>query len=406
MGSIRNNISSISFWVGSLIFGFYSIIMLLAVNFFGLQVSYTTTVSSRITLAFLILIIILRSKPLRMMLTDKLVILFWGLWILRLLYDGYLQSENILSHEPSYYFFLSIFFAIIPFFGGKYIQNLKYVKNGIIYSSVIFCLIILVMFNQFIGSEVRLGVDEDSISPLVLSYTASLVIGYFLVELLLNRFKLKHLIYVVLAIPAFGLGASKGGVFAIVLSVAITLYVYKKIKLKYLFAFAMLIVFIQNASFFGMSTLTQRFESAFNDYSGQSSKKDAREVLWNQAVENIYNSPITGDFIEVKKGRIGSAYPHNIIVEAAMSTGFIGGILMIVICFITFRRALFLVKISKEYIWILVIYTQAFAQNMVSGNLYSAATWFWFMVGLVNYKYIVIKNTVINEKKGFKNKLI
>lgn len=405
MKSIRSNISSLSFWVGSLIFGLYSIIMLLTINFFGPQISYTATVFSKVILAFLIALVIFRSKALKMFLTDRLVILFWVFWMLRLFHDGYLQTEIMLSNDPSYFFLLSIFFSIIPFLGGKYVQNLFYVKNGIMYSSIIFCLIIVILFNQYIGADVRLGIDEDSVSPLVLSYTASIVIGYFSIELLLNRFKLKHLLYISLAFPAFGLGASKGSVFALILSVGITLFAYKKIKLRYLLAGALVIVFIQNPAFLGLGTLANRFDSALEDYSGQSAQKDAREVIWDQAIENIYNSPILGDFIEVRKNSVGSAYPHNIIIEAIMSTGFIGGVLLIAICLITLQRAFFLAKMSKEYIWILVVYTQAFAQNMVSGNLYSAATWFWFMVGLINYKYVLIQNSEKRRIKWYKQVL-
>ena len=103
-----------------------------------------------------------------------------------------------------------------------------------------------------------------------------------------------------------------------------------------------------------------------------------RTVSFNGAINQFLNSPFTGDGIEE---RLTNFYPHNVVLEAFMATGVLGGLLFTAILWKVIFRSYYLIK-NIEYSWIGLIAVEQVAGAMMSGSLMQSYT-MWCLVGLV-----------------------
>ena len=113
---------------------------------------------------------------------------------------------------------------------------------------------------------------------------------------------------------------------------------------------------------------------------GQST--DARGDLVGKSFELFsenWHNTIFGYGVEIPN----EGYPHNIIVEAFLSTGIIGGCIFSLICLVAFMRAVDLVMSHDPWAWVAVLYVQSFLMALSSGSLYGSAA-FWYMLFAVN----------------------
>jgi hypothetical protein len=303
-----------------------------------------------------------------------LFILFWSFYFIKvLLHDS---STLRLSRNWFEYIFYAINFCILPFLMFSTINFIK-LKNNIlrsfIFSGFLLGLISLYLYKDLLVSGVgRIsmakysGFEEQTLSPLALSYGGALTLMLCIFEIIYNKSKTRsYKIYlyftITLSLIMFFLGASRGSLVAIVFSVPLfVFYGSAKNKFKFFIAFILSIpVLVYGAIKTGSSIFARTAETAETGDNG-------RSLLWNQALTEFSNYPILGGRIEF------DIYPHNFIIETLMSTGLLGALLILTIVFGGFVRINRLVKIDKNYIWVYIIFIQGFTQHLFTGALYFA----------------------------------
>jgi hypothetical protein len=106
-----------------------------------------------------------------------------------------------------------------------------------------------------------------------------------------------------------------------------------------------------------------------------------REAMGTRAIEEFEAHPLLGD--EIIEETYGE-YPHNILIEAFMATGFFGGFLFLLLWarggYVALRFAG-----DKEYGWLAVVFLEQIALQLSSGSLFvSSDVWavFAIFVGL------------------------
>ena len=110
--------------------------------------------------------------------------------------------------------------------------------------------------------------------------------------------------------------------------------------------------------------------------------EEARVSLWASAWEEFLGSPLLGAGLEDPSH---SGYPHNIIVEAFMSTGILGGVCLLVLVGWATTVACCLVLFDGERGWLGLVGLQVLVWAMFSGALYATPeTWsmLGFLIGL------------------------
>lgn len=104
-----------------------------------------------------------------------------------------------------------------------------------------------------------------------------------------------------------------------------------------------------------------------------------REISFHGAWEQFLRNPMTGDALEE---RITGFYPHNIVLEALMATGVVGGGALLVAIGMGLKHCVTLLRAQTGYGWIAILYVQYLIGSQTSGAVYTATT-FWALHGAV-----------------------
>lgn len=110
---------------------------------------------------------------------------------------------------------------------------------------------------------------------------------------------------------------------------------------------------------------------------------------------DFISSPILGSRIE--ESQFGG-YPHNIILEALMGTGVLGGALLFVLLATLFFKAACVYRAMPVYGWVCVLFVQHLVAAQVSGAVYTV-NYLWMTAG------VLIGLTLRKKLIGDNNKL-
>lgn len=220
--------------------------------------------------------------------------------------------------------------------------------------------------------------ESEIISPLALAYGAalnlSLIIPYY--KIYANRkfiTKIYLVLNCILSLLIFALGATRGALIALILSILYYIFSAKGSKVKNVIITAIFIpIFIYIMDLSG-SNLISRTSNTINE--GDSSGRDS---LWTATINEFTTYPIFGGRIEVS-----GIYPHNIFLEVAMSMGIIGLFLFLWLIIGSIKKVNLLKNEFK--IIITIIFINAISQHMFTGAFWGSILLF-FSLGLMNSK--------------------
>jgi O-antigen ligase len=109
------------------------------------------------------------------------------------------------------------------------------------------------------------------------------------------------------------------------------------------------------------------------------SSTTVREALITRSLREFEDHPLYGCCINVPGYHL---YPHNIVVESFLATGFLGGVPLVTAILIACWRAIGLVRNRSELAWIGLLFLQYLIGALASGSLYSSYV-FWSLLGIV-----------------------
>jgi hypothetical protein len=123
---------------------------------------------------------------------------------------------------------------------------------------------------------------------------------------------------------------------------------------------------------------------------------DSVRMEWLQtSQELIGNNLILGYGLELP----GIGYPHNVLVEAFLATGVLGGLIFTIIYLYSIIKAISLVMNQwEQWGWLGLIYIQYAIAVIVSGSLYSSTS-FWYLLFAVISRHS-IKRAIPSNKGG------
>lgn len=156
------------------------------------------------------------------------------------------------------------------------------------------------------------------------------------------------------------LGAAASGSRGPFLSLAVcVLIILTQLKFRAIVLIAVLLMFFVLFGLFidfdNVYILSRVKTSMFED--------DARSQIFSDA----YHAFLDNIFIGV--GYPFDAYPHNIVLEAFMSSGIFGGVLMVATLSIGVMASFRVLK-NKNFSWVSLLFIQYLLFSMVSGSIY------------------------------------
>lgn len=104
-----------------------------------------------------------------------------------------------------------------------------------------------------------------------------------------------------------------------------------------------------------------------------------RQESFYGAFQQFLGSPLIGDALEEKTTNF---YPHNILLEALMATGLVGGLPFLALIYRALGRAHQLVSRNAPTGWIALLFFQYFIGAQFSGAIY-INTVFWMLLGML-----------------------
>lgn len=323
-------------------------------------------------------------------------VLFWFIYIISVI--RYCMFDNLPTSVAIDIIGYSLIYSIIPFFFYSFKGFNLYLndsKNAIILSGIILSVISFFQYwGDFISTGVSrlgnvvysLGDDYKYLSDLALSYSASIIMGLTLFNIIFLRlnFKVKmfNLVGLLIAIIPFLLGASRGSVISLVFPFIFILGLKSKLSLvKRISIFLIIIITGFFVYFFadkiGSSVFTRTFNITSDIESGNDSA--ARLDIWYTSIIQFINSPLLGDYILNRKWNF---YPHNLFIEVLMATGLIGFIPFVILIYKAFIKCFWIIKHNVKDTWVSIIFLQGFIMSSFSGSI-SDNIVFWAGMGLV-----------------------
>lgn len=383
---INNYFLQIIFFLGFL--GFY-VVLLLMFNAGKGDLSRQLTIPMRAVIggsSILLFVFNLKNEPPHL----KWFYYFVLIYLIRVFIDYNLNKFFYISYKELFFYFSS--FVIIPFIGLSKIDynkvNIKKIYLIFLISALLFSSLSIILYGKYIGQVNRLSTGttgEETISPLILSYCGTLIIGVVSSYLLFGKNKSKlikglSLIVIILAIIPFFLGASRGSIFAIFFPFIIMALTSISISniLKYSILFIFIVISLIYLDEYLDSGLLNRFmgTSEAIETGGSSA---GRLGMWKISIYQFIDFPYLGDKLNTNNINF---YPHNIFLEVLQTTGVIGAVPFFVLTFKALIASYKIFKYHKQLSWVPVIFLQSIMKHMFSGALYTAS-WFWISMAVV-----------------------
>jgi O-antigen ligase len=320
-----------------------------------------------------------------------LTALFWLLYIARLIWSCYFSNVSLRLPGDDYIYY-AVGGCLIPMIAFFRVMDDK--SSAVAYWSLLVSSgagtgICVLVYRSLIGTEfIRLGMSGDvSLSPLQVAYLGSTIIVLATYDILYRQegFRLRSfrlllsLLFLATGFLALVIGASKGALLdtlvCILAAVAGRLYVKRFVASSIIiFAMALLFPLLAGLTEILGSGLVDRLRDTSAEYG-----PGGRIALVTDAVSEFAQSPIFGSGIEVESLR---SYPHNVIVEAFLTTGIFGGTLFFGLCVWAILRSMRILVVDPNHGWIALLFILNFVFSLVSGALY--LSWaFWFSYAAV-----------------------
>ncbi|MBE9028904.1 O-antigen ligase family protein [filamentous cyanobacterium LEGE 11480] len=137
------------------------------------------------------------------------------------------------------------------------------------------------------------------------------------------------------------------------------------------------------------SSIVDRFANPFIDYTdAYNSDFVSRGDLGNAALAAFMEHPFLGSSLELSDNL---GYPHNVILEAFMSTGLFGGMIFAACYIYGMVKSMYLIVCSRSaWQWLGLLYIQYGIGVLSSGSLYGSNV-FWYLlfavIGLRRFKF-------------------
>jgi hypothetical protein len=329
----------------------------------------------------------------------NIIFIFAFVYSLRFVYEGY--GKQLFFGDYTYYFSFWFLICLIPGMGfllidrNKPIQYLK-ISYLALFSISILMISKISILKESTGSEQAGRLSGEALNPISLGAFGStlILISFYLlivarpkrmVDLL--KLRISHLMLLTCIFSVFSgcylliSAASRGPIIATLIGFLILLVVAVRKSFPiaisalfsgYVIVSSFILPYIQGE---GMANL-DRLSSFGDSYEG--SRTDLIEVTLRLIFENCYSFFI-GYGIEIP----GYGYPHNILLESFLSTGFFGGCLFSLACMITLWRSLKLLLGHSPWGWLGLLFIQNMILSLFSGSLYGSSG-FWYLLFSVN----------------------
>lgn len=331
---------------------------------------------------------------------------YFTLFLIRIIIDLYFREIEIsASYSRASYLIYALGLCFLLSYSFCYIEKI----NFDLVSKVFFLTLGLVLCLSLVYNSV-LNIDEASTQRShgaanigALSY-GQLGVSFFLMSLhffTINQKKTYRLLLIggmTLGLLIIFLASSRSPLVSLLIC-SITYLLIQKGAVKGLFVFLLLCLPIY-IFWDEILVLTSNFHSSFIQRvisAIEGGDSSGRDIIYEQGMKQFGENPIFGSSFLIEKGVFRGIYPHNLILESLMATGFVGTCFLIRWLYGLFKTGYTVIAAKDTYAWIPLLFFQYFIFGMFSKSIY-ANTNLWYFAFLLLYlnakrkKNVYVKN--------------
>jgi hypothetical protein len=349
----------------------------------------------------------------------KILFIFFTVYLLRVTYDLYFSPySNSLKFEfpeKATFFLYIIGITLIPMISILTIINIDLLKLA----RYFFYLTLLAIVFALINNNVNFNeVVEDRLSANTtlssISYGQLGVTGFILALYLWSQVKTKveivlYIIGGILSLYTIVIAGSRSPFVVLLICTSLVLLYFrsKNIVSKFfsralllIIAFSIVVLPGDILKLIGRysSTSENRISNTFNKSADQFS---GRDFLYEDALNQFFESPVIGTTFVLNRGSGAGWYPHNVILEAFMALGIIGGLVYLYLTYNALRNSFFLLKYFKNTSWLSLIFIEIVIVSTFSGSLYGTySLWIMMFLLLVSPNYYKKKSRLKNRQNA------
>lgn len=316
----------------------------------------------------------------RMNRTTWLLTVFWAMLLLRLFYDLEIRSDFFLL--PGESFRVWLYALLLCLYSGLSVAySYREIDLRLAFRLTAFALTVSLVLS-LVNNPLLLAASEDIASRMdgnaalttiafgQLGITA-IIIGAFLMrseQNILLRYVLSVFLFIIGLLISLRSGSRGPLLCLIAIIVFTTITRTRKLSngIMLSLVFAVLVFLFYN----GILALIARIAPVLVERLLYSTSNEERAILIREAWEGFLSHPVLGDRFAIIHSDGKFIYSHNMLLDALMGTGLIGGAVFLVIYVSATIDSYKLVKLRPEYIWIVLILVQHMTAGMTSSAFY------------------------------------
>lgn len=356
----------------------------------GTLASRAVTVPYRAFVLMLSIVLIIINRKVKIIRNNniKLFFLFWGLLLLRIFYDLQYQTEHPVDVNSARQTWLYVLFiCLIP--TVAVLKSINYINFKIAFRAILigYVLLIPVFYynNPLLFSSISIGRISGNIALNTISFGhwgGGLFLLAFFASKDVNKFYAKLFFYALLLVGLFILlrAGSRGPFIAFISFTSFYFASRQKQAVLSIIVMFLLLLFcyvfedflfdlIRNVSPVLAARLTPSTD-VLNSYELYS---NGRASLYSIAIDNTINNPFLGKSFAIFNATSGTyIYSHNVVLDAFMALGILGGFLFLTILCKALMKSWLLIKYDSPQSWICLLAVQQIVAHMFSGAFYQS----------------------------------
>ena len=316
------------------------------------------------------------------------IAVFWIAYIYRILYDSYIVQDLSALYDPVVVLVTAITFVVIPILPGLVGLNEKNKRLSyqlLTWLTICASLLMLIDARQLIEEivekrQIRFSLEKlDAIS---VGYVGGILLILSAINIIssLLQFRLVKLIFCIVGCVVGLFILLVAGSRGPVVSVVVTLLIYWLIPIripKFVLGFVLIagcVITVFNIQGYVLKQFDLDVSTRFvQAQEGESDSIDYRADSFAGAWLQFKESPLFGDSLFE---RTTGAYPHNLVLEALMATGIVGGVAYLFAIFTMLYCAMRLLVRQDGFEWLALIGIFYLVASQFSGNHWAfAAHW-------------------------------
>lgn len=399
-------------------------------------ISRTITVPYRafaLLVSLLVIMINFRRPISNFPIALKALLFFWGILIIRIFYDVFIRTDIQLSNTSQLWIYM--FGICIPAI-ISIIKSYKYINLKKAFYLILGLTALTLVISIFSNQNMLVSSDQleerqnanmalNTISFGQMGVTGIILALYALIKKKLNRFQNIIAILIILTGLFCTLRAGSRGPLVSLLGVMI-FWLFSARKnpwgLAIVFSLSLFAILFSDSILDLIGNVAPVMEVRLKQ-TIYASDTNGRDPLFVGALNAFLDNPVFGKQFAFFNSDGSYIYSHNIILDALMGLGIIGGGAMLYFLGASFRKSYYLIKKKDPHFWICLVLIQLIISGMMSSCFYfdqllSALLTFLFLYSThkrihLRYKFFH-QNKLLNyasksnkkNLKRFKNSII